>query len=58
MLNTLKIIKIWKELAIWLVEFYSKPVYDDSDKYTKAKINPYGDNVNTNFQCKNVPKEN
>ena len=40
------------------IEFDSEPVYGDSDKYIKAKIKSYGDEVNTNFQGKNIPKEN
>ena len=38
--------------------FDSEPVYGDNDKYIKAKISPYGDTVNTNFQGKKIPKEN
>ena len=33
-------------------------VYGDNDKYIKTKIKIYEDRVNTNFQGKNVPKEN
>ena len=40
------------------IEFDSKPVYGDGDKYIKAKIKMYGGRVYTNFQCKKVPKEN
>ena len=40
------------------IEFYSEHVYGDNDNYIKAKINSYGDKVNTNFQGKKVPKEN
>ena len=40
------------------IEFYSVPVYGDNDKYIKTKIKMYEDRVNTNFQGKNVPKEN
>ena len=39
--------KIWKLLKI---EFDSTPVYDDNDKYIKAKIEINGDSVITNFQ--------
>ena len=39
-------------------EFDSEPVYGDNDKYIKTKIKIYGDNVNTNFQGKKIPKEN
>ena len=40
------------------IEFDSEPVYGDNDKYIKIKIKLYGGKVNTNFQGKNVPKEN
>ena len=40
------------------IEFDSQPVYGDGGKYIKTKIKMYGDRVNTNFQGKNVPKEN
>ena len=39
-------------------EFDSEPVNGDNDKYIKTKIKMYQDTVNTNFQGKNVPKEN
>ena len=35
-----------------------KPVYGDNGKYIKTKIKIYGDNVNTNFHGKKIPKEN
>ena len=40
------------------IEFDSEPVYSDNDKYIKAKINSYGNKVNTYFQGKKIPKEN
>ena len=40
------------------MEFDSEPVYGDNDKYIKTKIKMYENRVNTNFQGKNVPKEN
>ena len=40
------------------IEFESEPVYGDGDKYITTKIKIYEDRVNTNFQSKNVPKEN
>ena len=40
------------------IEFDSKPVYGDNDKYINTKIKMYEDKVNTNFQGKEVPKEN
>ena len=38
-------------------ELDSEPVYADNDKYIKAKIKKYGDNINTNFQGRKIPKE-
>ena len=38
------------------IEFDSEPVYSDGDKYIKTKIKMYEDRVNTNFQCKKMPK--
>ena len=39
------------------IEFNSKPVYGDDEKYIKTKIKTYGDSVITNFHNKKVPKE-
>ena len=39
------------------IEFNSKPVYGDNDKYIKTKIKIYGGSINTNFQGKKMPKE-
>ena len=39
------------------IEFDSKPVYGDDDKYTKTKIIMYGGSMFTNFQGKKMPKE-
>ena len=51
--------KIWENISNLLnIVFYSEPVYGDNDKYIKTKIIMYEDRVNTNFQGKNVPKEN
>ena len=51
--------KIWEKISnLMNVEFDSKPVYGDNDKYIKTKIKMYEDRVNTNFQGKKVPKEN
>ena len=50
---------IWEKISnLWNIEFDSEPVYDDNDKYIKAKIKLYGDKVNTNFQGKKLTKEN
>ena len=40
------------------VEFDSEPVYGGNDTCIKTKIKLYGDKVNTNFQGKQIPKEN
>ena len=40
------------------LQFDSKPVYGDNDKYIKTKIKSYRDEVNTNFQGNKIPKEN
>ena len=51
--------KVWEKISNLLdIKFDSQPVYGDRDKYIKTKIKMYGDRVNTNFQGKNVPKEN
>ena len=39
------------------IEFDSKPVYGDDDKYIKTKIKIYGGIVNINFQSRKMPKE-
>ena len=41
-----------------IIEFNSKPVYGDDEKYIKTKIKTYDDSVITNFHNKNRPKEN
>ena len=40
------------------IKFDSETVYGDNDKYIKRRIKSHGDMVNTNFQGKNVSKEN
>ena len=51
--------KIWEKISNLLnIKFDCQPVYGDRDKYIKTKIKMYGYRVNTNFQCKKVPKEN
>ena len=40
------------------IEFASKPVYGDNDKYIKTKIKLYRDKVNTKFQGEKMPKGN
>ena len=51
--------KIWERISnLMNIEFDSEPVYVDNDIYIKTKIKMFEDRVNTNFQGKNVPKEN
>ena len=38
------------------IEFESKPVYGDDDKYIKTKIKIYVDCMITNFHNKKIPK--
>ena len=50
--------KIWKKVEkLMRIDFESKPVYGDDDKYIKTKIKVYGDNMITNFHNKQMPKE-
>ena len=50
--------QVWKKVEKLLrIEFDSKPVYGDNDKYIKTKIEIYSGSVNTNFQGKKMPKE-
>ena len=50
--------QIWKRVEKLLkIEFNSKPVYGDDNKYIKTKIKIFNDSVNANFQCKKIPKE-
>ena len=52
-----KYTKMWERVSSLMnIEFDSEPVYGDNDKYMKTKIKPYGDKVNTNFQCKKNTK--
>ena len=39
------------------IDFNSKPIYVDNDKYIKAKIKIYEDNITTNFHNKKGPKK-
>ena len=51
--------KIWEKVEELLnVKFESKPIYGEDDKYIKAKIKSYKDEVNTSLQGKKAQKEN
>ena len=53
-----KYCKIWKTIKGLLgIEFNSEPVYGDTDSYIKTKVKMYDNRINTNFQGKEVPKE-
>ena len=39
------------------IDFESKPVYGDDDKYIKTKIKIYAGSIFTNFHDKKMPKE-
>ena len=50
--------KIWEKVEKLLkIDFESKPVYGDDDKYIKTKIKVYADSMITNFHNKKKPKE-
>ena len=50
--------KIWEKVEKLLrIDFESKPVYGDDDKYIKTKIKIYAGSMVTNFHNKNVPNE-
>ena len=51
--------QIWKIVEkVLTIEFDSKPVYGDDDKYIKTKIKIYAKSIITNFHNKKIPKEN
>ena len=50
--------KIWEKIEnLMRIDFESKPVYGDDDKYIKAKIKIYANSIITNFRNKKIPKE-
>ena len=50
--------KIWEKVERLIkINFKSKPVYGDNDKYIKTKIKIYADNMIINFHNKKMPKE-
>ena len=51
--------KIWERVSNLMdKKFDSEPVCGDNDKYIKTLIKLYEDKTITNFQSKNIPKEN
>ena len=50
--------KIWGKIEKLIkINFESKPVYVDDDKYIKAKMKKYANSIATNFRIKKIPKE-
>ena len=50
--------KIWEKTEKLMgIDFESKPVYGDDDKYIKTKIKIHAHNTITNFDNKKMPKE-
>ena len=50
--------RIWEKVEkLMKIDFESKPVYGDDDKYIKTKIKIYANSIITNFHHKKVPKE-
>ena len=50
--------KIWEKIEkLMRIDFESKPVYGDDDKYVKTKIKIYAGSMITNFLNKKMPKE-
>ena len=50
--------KIWRKTEnLMRINFESKPVYGDDDKYMKTKIEIYVGSIITNFHNKKIPKE-
>ena len=39
------------------IDFESKPIFHDDDKYIKTKIKIYAESMVTNFYNKKMPKE-
>ena len=51
--------KIWEKVEkLMRIDFESKPVYGDDDKYIKTKIKIYAGSVITNFQSKKKHRAN
>ena len=48
---------IWEKIErLMNIDFESKPVYGDNDKYIKTKIKIYENSIVTNFHNKEIPK--
>ena len=52
-------IKVWEKIEkLMRIDFESKPVYGDDDKYIKIKIRIYVGSIITNFHIKKCQKKN
>ena len=50
--------KIWEKVEkLMRIDFESKPVYGDDDKYIKTKVKIFNNSMITNFQGKKMPIE-
>ena len=50
--------RIWEKIEnLMRIDFESKPLYGDDDKYINTKIKIYAKNIVTNFHNKKMPKE-
>ena len=50
--------KTWEKVEkLMKIDFESKPIYGDDDKYIKTKIKIYAGSMITNFHNKKMPKE-
>ena len=50
--------KIWKKTEeLMNINFESRPIYGDNDKYIKIRIKVYADSIITNFHKNKIPKE-
>ena len=53
-----KCTRIWETTeGLMKINFESKPVHGDDDKYIKTKLKMYADSIITNFHNKKMPKE-
>ena len=53
-----KYINIWETIeGLMKINFETKPLYGDDDKYIKTKIKMYAGSIITNFHNKKMPKE-
>ena len=51
-------LKIWEKIEkLMKINFKSKPVYVDGDKYIRTKMKIYAGSIITNFHTKKIPKE-